>query len=81
MVDRMKKNLAKFPKKDRKLILALKKRILKNDLQGLDVKKLKGREDAFRVRKRNFRIIFAKDSNGDIVFIAIERRSDTTYNF
>lgn len=78
MVDQMKKNLAKFSKKDRKLILEIKRRIIKNDLKGLDVKKLSGRDGGFRVRKGNFRIIYLVHKKG-IRFIAIERRSESTY--
>ncbi|NQV12534.1 hypothetical protein HQ524_04175 [Candidatus Uhrbacteria bacterium] len=79
MVDRMKKNLATFSKRDRKRLLEIMKRIIDGDMHGLDIKKLKGRNLAFRVRKANFRIIFAKQQNGDIRIIAIERRSESTY--
>jgi len=79
MVDRMKKNLAKFIKKERKRILDLKRQILSGDLSGLDVKRLKGGREAYRIRKGNFRIIFAKKSDGSIIFIAMERRSESTY--
>lgn len=79
MVDRMTKNLRKFSKRDRGQILQLMKRILINDLQGLDVKKLKDRDDAFRVRKGDFRVIFRKVDQGINVIIAIERRSESTY--
>ena len=75
----MTKNLRKFSKRERDQILKVMKRILMNDLQGLDVKKLKDREDAFRVRKGDFRIIFRKVDQGVNVIIAIERRSESTY--
>lgn len=78
MVDRMTKNLRKFSKRERDQILQIMRRILINDLQGLDVKKLKDREDAFRVRKGDFRIIFRKNDNGVNVIIAVERRSEST---
>lgn len=79
MVDRMTKNLRKFSKRERDQILQVMKRILMNDLQGLDVKKLKDREDAFRVRKGDFRIIFRKVDKGTNSIIAVERRSESTY--
>jgi len=79
MVDRMTKNLRKFSKQERDQILQAMKRILLNDLQGLDVKKLKDREDAFRVRKGDFRIIFRKVDQGINDIIAVERRSESTY--
>ncbi len=79
MVDRMTKNLGKFSKRERDQILQAMKRILLNDLQGLDIKKLKDREDAFRVRRGDFRIIFRKVDQGVNVIIAVERRSESTY--
>lgn len=79
MVDRMIKNLRKFSRRERDLILQVMKRISINDLQGLDVKKLKDHEDAFRVRKGNYRIIFRKMDHGVNVIIVVERRSETTY--
>ncbi len=79
MVDRMTKNLRKFSKGDRNTILQVMKRILQNDLQGLDVKKLKDRDDAFRVRRGDFRVIFRKADQGMNIIIAVERRSESTY--
>lgn len=79
MVDRVTKNLQKFSKRERHQILQVMKRILINDPEGLDVKKLKGRENAFRVRKGNFRVIFRKSNQGINVIIAVERRSESTY--
>ena len=79
MVDRMTKNLKKFPKFDRDQLLELMRRIQLNDLFGLDIKKLKDRSDAFRVRKGNFRVIFRKVDHGTNIIIAIERRCESTY--
>lgn len=79
MVDRMKKSLARFSKKERKRITAIMNRIRAGDLSGLDVEKLKGKSGALRVRKGSIRIIFAIPENGDVRFIAIERRSESTY--
>ena len=79
MVDRMIKNLQKFSKDERRQILQIMKRIQQNDLVGLDLKKLKDRDDAYRVRKGNFRIIFRKMDEGFPIVIAVERRSESTY--
>lgn len=75
----MTKNLRKFSKHERDQILQVMKQILMNDLQSSDVKKLKDRTDAFRVRKGNFRIIFCKIEQGVNRIIAVERRSESTY--
>ena len=46
--------------------------------RGLDIKKLKGRNDIFRVRKGDIRIIYRKDAL-DIFILSIERRNEGTY--
>lgn len=79
MVDRMTKNLKKFSKSERDNILELMGRIQTNDLVGMDIKKLRDRTDAFRVRKGNIRIIFRKIEQGVNRIIAVERRSESTY--
>lgn len=79
MVNRMQKNLQKFSQEDRDRLLYLMKRIQQNDLSEMDIKKLKDRSDAFRVRKGDFRIIFRKVNQGTNIIIAIERRSESTY--
>ena len=79
MVDRMTKNLRKFSKSERDQILETMRRILLNDLTGMDVKKLKDRDDGFRVRKGDFRVIFRKVDQGTNIIIAVERRSESTY--
>ena len=45
---------------------------------GLDLKKLKGRNDIYRIRKGKIRIIYRVD-NKQIYLLAIERRSENTY--
>jgi len=48
---------------------------------GLDIQKLKGRDDIYHVRKGSLRIIYRVTVSNKIFILAIERRSDTTYNF
>lgn len=80
MVDRIDKQLKKLSSKQRKAFERLIKQILTGNVMNLDVKKLKGREDVYRVRKGAFRIIYRTDKTGDVKVIAFESRSDTTYN-
>ena len=56
-------------------------RLSRGSLKNFDVKKLRGRDDVFRARKGNLRIIFRKNKDGEIYILALERRSETTYNF
>lgn len=80
MVDRIRKTLKRLSPKERVQLLEAVRRIKADNLIGLDVKKLQGRDDVYRVRKGLFRIIFRKIPNVENAIIAIERRSDTTYN-
>ena len=56
-------------------------RIQNHDFTHLDMRKLKGHENIFRVRLGKMRVIFRVDATEEIYIIAVERRSDTTYNF
>ena len=79
MTDRIEKALRKLSKKERSAIKEILLMIRNNKLTGLDIKKLKGRDDIFRIRKGSLRIILKKDA-GSWYILAIERRSETTYN-
>jgi len=80
MVDRIRKTLRQLSPKEQKHITNAIEQIKANDLKGFDLKKLQGRNDVYRVRKGNFRIIFRRISDVENTIIAIERRTDTTYN-
>jgi len=78
MVDRITKNLRKLSSKEQVTVKQLVRRIIKGDLAELDVKKLKGRKDTYRIRKGQIRIIFRKTDTEPYI-VDIERRSDQTY--
>lgn len=78
MVDRIDKALRRLALKERRAIGELAVRIQKGGLAGLDIKKLRGTDDIYRVRKGDLRIIFRKSAD-DVFILAIERRNDTTY--
>ncbi len=79
MVDRIRKTLRQLSPKQQKFLIDVIGRILRNDLVGLDVKKLQGLNDVYRVRKACFRVIFRRITNGENIIIAVERRSKSTY--
>lgn len=75
-----KKLLSKFNKEERKIIEDLIEAIISLKWNNLDVKKLKGYHNIFRVRKGDVRIIYKME--GKIISVlAIERRSEKTYKF
>ncbi len=78
MVDRIQKALNKFSEKERELVKDLLYKIKNNKLDNVDIKKLKGRDDIYRVRKGKIRIIFRIHTE-ETYLLAIERRSDRTH--
>ena len=80
MVDRINKVLGKLSAKERTHILRVLEQIQSGNLSTLDVKKMKGLEGVYRVRVGSFRIIFLMRDGKTASIIAVERRSDTTYN-
>lgn len=79
MTDKISKELAKLTAKERQLIREILLQLKTNNLLGLQISKLKGHNDIFRVRKGRLRIIY-KQSDDTISILAIERRSEKTYS-
>ncbi len=80
-MDTIKKALTRLNRKERGVVLVILKKMERGEFMGLDVKKLKGRDDIFRVRKGNIRIIYRVHEHSKIFILAIERRSEKTYHF
>jgi len=79
-MDKIKKALKSFNQKERDAIKSILIKIKNDDLENLDLKKLKKRNNIFRIRKGKIRIIYCKQNNG-INILVIERRNETTYKF
>jgi mRNA-degrading endonuclease RelE of RelBE toxin-antitoxin system len=77
-MDPIKKALAKLSLKERVVIKSVLGRLISGETNGMDIKKLKDRDDIFRVRKGDMRIIYQKQ-NGQIILLAIKRRNEATY--
>lgn len=78
MTDKIQKSLDTLSEKEKEVVKDLLIKIKTGRLLGVDIKKLKGREDIYRVRKGKIRIIYRTSADG-IYLLAIERRSETTY--
>jgi mRNA-degrading endonuclease RelE of RelBE toxin-antitoxin system len=78
-MDKIKKVLEKLTAKERKKIKGILIEIKNHRFKGLDIKKLKGRDDIFRVRKGQIRVVYRIDEKGGVFILTIERRNDTTY--
>lgn len=79
MTDRIEKILAKLSERERKKIASILAQMINGQLSDLDMKKLRGSDDIYRIRKGDLRIIFWK-KDAQLKILAIERRSDTTYH-
>lgn len=78
-MDKIVKALQKLSIKDRQLIKGVLLKIKDDYFIGLDIKKLKKCDNIFRVRVGKIRIIFQKN-NDKTAILAVEKRSDKTYN-
>jgi mRNA-degrading endonuclease RelE of RelBE toxin-antitoxin system len=79
MTDKIKKSLAKLTAKEKQQVRAILEKLIEGDIKGLNLLKLKGSKDIYRVRKGSIRIIFRSVKAGKIKVLAIERRSEDTY--
>jgi len=77
-MDKIEKALNRLNDKERRWVKRILKQLSAGDYKDLDIRKLKAREDVFRIRKGNIRIIY-QVRNSDIYILAIERRSEKTY--
>ena len=78
MTDSVTKLLSKLSKKDLLRIQKTIAQITALQLDGLDIKTLKGQSDIFRARVGNYRIIFSIEQNNTRI-ISVGRRSEDTY--
>lgn len=77
-MNRIEKALRRLTPKERGRIREVLRQLQAGNAHKLDIKKLRGREDIFRVRKGDLRILYR--TGGDQIFVlAIERRSEKTY--
>ena len=78
MPDKLTKALNKLTRKEQERLKRILIFLKEGKLSGLDVKKLKGRIDIFRIRKGSMRIIFRKIGD-KIKILSLERRNSKTY--
>mgnify|MGYP001598047906 FL=1 len=71
-MDKIEKALRTLTAEERKLIKEVLSKLTSGNTAGLDIKKLKGREDIFRARKGTLRIIYRKIKE-KIFILAVER--------
>ncbi|MBP9686694.1 MAG: hypothetical protein KBD66_02755 [Candidatus Doudnabacteria bacterium] len=77
-MDKIKKTLEKLSAKDKAAVKTILIKLHASQLLGMNIQKLRGHTDIFRIRKGNLRIIFRKEG-ADIFILGIEKRSEKTY--
>ena len=78
MVDRVQKAIDKMTVKEKAAVKDVLSLLEKRQLENLDIKKLKGKDDIFRARKGNIRIIY-QDKGKDGFFCANDRAKKRQY--
>ncbi len=78
-MNKVDKFLKKLSLEDRIVVEKCLKSIKSGNFANLNLKKLKGKENKFRVKRGNIRIIFSMEES--VRIFSISRRNDTTYNF
>jgi len=77
-MDKAKKFLRKLSLAKQDQIVETVSKIVAGKTQGLDIKKLKGHKNLFRVRVGDIRIVFSEDK-GIIQILFIGERGDSKY--
>lgn len=77
-MDKISKVIKKLSTKDAELVSKMIDRLISGDIKELNVKRLKGFDDIFRIKKGKIRIIFKKERN-DIKIVSISKRNEKTY--
>lgn len=79
MVDRLTKFLRKRDRKTALLLVGILEQMASGNLSAMEVKKLKGKKNIFRIRKGRIRIIFEKRAD-KIFVLKVDYRDDRTYD-
>lgn len=77
-MDRIEKALQKLSARERRRVHTILTQLAQGTVEHLQIQKLHGHDDIFRVRKGDLRIIYRRTDTG-IMILAIERRSTNTY--
>lgn len=78
-MDAINKALKKLSAKERNRVRGILTTLASGKTKGVDIKKLQGRDDIFRVHKGDLRIVYRR-SGGTVSILLIERRSEKTYD-
>lgn len=78
-MDKIEKALKKLTEKERQIVKEILTRLIDNNIIGINLEKMKGEKDIFRIRKSRIRIIYRVNINNQIFILKIDRRNEKTY--
>ena len=78
-MDKIEKALSRLGLKGKQKLKTILLQIERDNFRNLDLKKLKGRKDIFRIRKGNIRIIIIYKTNNFIKILSAEHKTSKTY--
>ncbi|MEK7636423.1 MAG: type II toxin-antitoxin system RelE/ParE family toxin [Patescibacteria group bacterium] len=79
-MDKIDKALSKLVSKEKARIKNIIKALQSGRFDNLDIKKLKGLENIFRVRQGGLRIIY-QTIDKEVIILKIDKRKEDTYRF
>jgi mRNA-degrading endonuclease RelE of RelBE toxin-antitoxin system len=77
-MDKIQKALAKLPKQHREIFYALMVKLMARDFLGLNVAKIKGYKEVYRIKHGRLRVVF-KMSQQELSVLEVGLRSEKTY--
>jgi mRNA-degrading endonuclease RelE of RelBE toxin-antitoxin system len=78
-MDKINKALLKLSDKQRTKLIDAYGRVLAGQVSGLDLKKLKGHSDIYRLRVGDSRLLFRQLPGGERIVLYVGKRDDQTY--
>lgn len=78
-MDKLEKAYRKFTRDQQDIVDDIYRRLYSGDLYGLNVKKLRGYDNTYRVRKSRVRIVYSLDKNKKVTIKKIDLKDDSTY--
>ena len=75
---KLEKEIARLSAKEKEVVHNILVSLDSGNTHGFDIKKLRGHDDIFRVRKGDIRVIF-RIVQGEYIVVGIKRRNEKTY--
>jgi mRNA-degrading endonuclease RelE of RelBE toxin-antitoxin system len=78
-MNRLAKELQKLSKKELARVLDVLQKLQLGQVDSLQVKSLKGRDEVYRARVGRLRVIYSVSKEGTINVLAVRKRDEKTY--